>query len=134
MELALLSPIELLTGFFNMASRFYLSKTTQLNTFRAALITLFTAPSLLFAGINEASESVNWPVTKFKTLDCIITTDAKRDWFGQIAVITGFHLDRTHGFAYRVLIRENVNHQSRWYRYEELENIAVKVENCDVLD
>ena len=117
-----------------MASRFDQSKTTQINTFRAALITLFTAPSLLCAGINEASQSVEWPVTKFKTLDCIITTGAKRDWFGQIAVITGFHLDKTHGFAYRVLIRENVNHQSRWYRYEELEKIAVKVQNCELLD
>ena len=117
-----------------MASRIYQNKIAPLNTFRAALITLFTAPSLLFAGINEASQSVDWPVTKFKTMDCIITTDAKRDWFGQIAVITGFHLDKTHGFAYRVLIKENVNHQSRWYLYEELEKIAVKVENCDLLD
>ena len=117
-----------------MVSRFYLSKTNQIKTFRAVLITLFAAPSLLFAGINEASQSVEWPVTKFKTLDCIITTDAKRDWFGEIAVITGFHLDKTHGFAYRVLINENVNNQSRWYRYEELEKIAVKVQNCELLD
>ena len=99
-----------------------------------AIILLLTAPSLLVASSADAIRSVNWPTTKFKTLDCIITTDAKRDWFGQIAVITGFHLDKTHGFAYRVLIKDNVNHQSRWYRYEELEKIAVKVENCDVLD
>ena len=102
--------------------------------FHYSLILLLTAPSLLSAGSKDAIRSVDWPATKFKTLDCIITTDAKRDWFGQIAVITGFHLDKTHGFAYRVLIKENVNHQSRWYRYEELEKIAVKVENCDVLD
>ena len=99
-----------------------------------AIILLLTAPSLLFASSADAIRSVDWPITKFKTLDCIITTDAKRDWFGQIAVVTGFHLDKTHGFAYRVLIKENINHQSRWYRYEELEKIAVKVENCDLLD
>ena len=99
-----------------------------------AIILLFTAPSLLFANSADAIRSVDWPITKFKTLDCIITTDAKRDWFGQIAVVTGFHLDKTRGFAYRVLIKDNVNHQSRWYRYEELEKIAVKVENCDVLN
>ena len=99
-----------------------------------ALITWVTLPSLLSAASKDAIRSVDWPVTKFKTLDCIITTDAKRDWFGQIAVITGFHLDKTHGFAYRVLIKENVNQQSRWYRYEELEKIAVKVENCELLD
>jgi hypothetical protein len=98
-----------------------------------ALCLLLTAPSLLHAGSKDAINSVDWPDTKFKTLDCIITTDAKRDWFGQIAVITGFHLDKTHGFAYRALIKENVNQQSRWYRYEELEKIAVKVENCELL-
>jgi hypothetical protein len=89
---------------------------------------------LLSAGSNDAIHGVDWPATKFKTMDCIITTDAKRDWFGQIVVITGFHLDKNHGFACRVLISENINHQSRWYRYGELEKIAVKVENCDVLD
>lgn len=99
-----------------------------------AVIILVTAPALLSAGSKEAIRSVDWPTTKFKTMDCIMTIDAKRDWFGQIAVITGFHLDRTHGFAYRVLIRDNINAQSRWYRYEELEEIAVKVENCDLLD
>ena len=98
------------------------------------VIILVTAPTLLHARSNEASQGVDWPITKFKTMDCIITTDAKRDWFGQIAVITGFHLDKNHGFAYRVLISENINHQSRWYRYEELEKIAVKVENCELLD
>jgi hypothetical protein len=97
------------------------------------LIVTIITPFISHAAYHQ-SEIIDWPVTKFKTLDCIITTDAKRDWFGQIAVITGFHLDKTHGFAYRVLIKENVNHQSRWYRYEELEKIAVKVENCDVLD
>ena len=91
-------------------------------------------PSAFHAGSKDAIRSVVWPDTKFKTMDCIITTDAKRDWFGQIAVITGFHFDKIHGFAYRVLISENINQQSRWYRYEELEEIAVKVENCDVLD
>ena len=99
-----------------------------------ALGLLLTAPSLLHAGSKDATNSVDWPETKFKTMDCIITTDAKRDWFGQIAVVTGFHLDKTHGFAYRVLIKDNVNQQSRWYRYEELEKIAAKVENCGTLD
>ena len=103
-------------------------------TFKNFLAVLLIAPSVLPASSADAINSVDWPDTKFKTMDCIITTDAKRDWFGQIAVVTGFHLDKTHGFAYRVLIKENVNHQSRWYRYEELEKIAVKVENCDVLD
>ena len=102
--------------------------------FKYAVILSLARPSLLAASSADAIRSVDWPETKFKTMDCIITTDAKRDWFGQIAVITGFHLDRTHGFAYRVLIKENVNQQSRWYRYEELEKMAVKVENCDVLD
>jgi hypothetical protein len=102
--------------------------------FKYAVILSLATPALLHAEDKDAIRSVDWPATKFKTLDCIITTDAKRDWFGQTAVITGFHLDKTHGFAYRVLIRENVNHQSRWYRYEELEKIAVKVENCDLLD
>ena len=105
-----------------------------LKTVKNFLVVLLISPSILHAGINEASQRVDWPATKFKTMDCIITTDAKRDWFGQIAVITGFHLDRTHGFAYRVLIKENANHQSRWYRYKELEQIAVKVQNCDLLD
>ena len=117
-----------------MASRFYQCLAAQLNTFRAVLIALIIPPSLLSAGSKDAINSVDWPKTKFKTMDCIITTDAKRDWFGQIAVITGFHLDKNHGFAYRVLISENINHQSRWYRYEELEKIAVKVENCELLD
>jgi len=90
--------------------------------------------SAAYAKTDKASLNVDWPTTKFKTMDCIITTDAKRDWFGQVGVVTGFHLDKVHGFAYRVLISENINHQSRWYRYEELEKIAVKVENCDVLD
>jgi hypothetical protein len=99
-----------------------------------ALITLLSLPSFLFAGSMDAIRSVDWPTTKFKTMDCIITIDAKRDWFGQIAMITGFHLDKIHGFAYRVLISENINQQSRWYRYEELEKIAVKVENCDLLE
>ena len=98
------------------------------------VICVNTAPTIVFSANNDAIRSVDWPVTKFKTLDCIITTDAKRDWFGEIAVITGFHLDKTHGFAYRVLINENVNNQSRWYRYEELEKIAVKVQNCELLD
>ena len=102
--------------------------------FIRSLTFFLMVPFVVLAERNEASQSVDWPTTKFKTLDCIITTDAKRDWFGQIAVVTGFHLDKTHGFAYRVLISENVNHQSRWYRYEELENIAVKVENCDLLE
>ena len=109
-------------------------KTKTLRWSISALIILLLAPSLLNAGDKDAIRSVDWPTTKFKTMDCIITIDAKRDWFGQIAVITGFHLDKTHGFAYRVLISENINQQSRWYRYEELEEIAVKVENCDVLD
>ena len=106
---------------------------TILRLFTAVII-LVIAPALLHAEDKDAIRSVDWPTTKFKTMDCIITTDAKRDWVGQIAVVTGFHLDKIHGFAYRVLISENVNHQSRWYRYEELENIAVKVENCDALD
>ena len=101
---------------------------------RLTVICVISAPTLARSVNNDAIRSVDWPITKFKTLDCIITTDAKRDWFGQIAVVTGFHLDKTHGFAYRVLIKENVNHQSRWYRFEELEKIAVKVENCDVLN
>ena len=101
---------------------------------RNALILSLVMPALLHAESKDAIRNVDWPVTKFKTLDCIITTDAKRDWFGEIAVITGFHLDKIHGFAYRVLINENVNNQSRWYRYEELEKIAVKVQNCDLLD
>lgn len=117
-----------------MASRIHQNKIAPLNTFRVVVILLILAPSLLSAGTKDAINSVNWPATKFKTMDCIITTDAKRDWFGQIAVITGFHLDKTHGFAYRVLISENINHQSRWYRYKELEKIAVKVENCELLD
>lgn len=129
-----LYPTELSIGFFSMASRFYQRLAAQLDKFRATLILLILAPSLLSAGSKDAIHSVDWPVTKFKTMDCIITTDAKLDWFGQIAVVTGFHLDKTHGFAYRVLIKENINHQSRWYRYEELENIAVKVQNCDLLD
>lgn len=115
-----LHPIELLIGFFSMASRFYQRLAAQLDTLRATLILLIIPPSLLSAGSNDAIHGVDWPATKFKTMDCIITTDAKRDWFGQIAVITGFHLDKNHGFAYRVLISENINHQSRWYRYEEL--------------
>ena len=102
--------------------------------FKYAVILCFVMPSLLAASSADAIRSVDWPDTKFKTMDCIITTDAKRDWFGQIAVVTGFHLDKTHGFAYRVLIRKNVNQQSRWYRYEELEKMAVKVKNCDLLD
>jgi hypothetical protein len=105
-----------------------------LKTVKNFLVVLLISPSFLHAGINEASQRVDWPATKFKTMDCISTTDAKRDWFGEIAVVTGFHLDKTHGFAYRVLISENVNHQSRCYRYEELEKIAVKVQNCDLLD
>ena len=101
---------------------------------RLAVICVISAPTLALSVNKDAIRSVDWPETKFKTLDCVITWDAKRDWFGQIAVITGFHLDRTHGFAYRVLIKENMNQQSRWYRYEELEKIAVKVENCNLLD
>ena len=101
---------------------------------RATLIISISLPALLHAGGKDAIRSVDWPTTKFKTMDCIITTDAKRDWFGQVGVVTGFHLDKVHGFAYRVLISENINHQSRWYRYDELEKIAVKIENCDVLD
>ena len=102
--------------------------------FILSLVIFLITSSSTIAGNKDAIRSVDWPDTKFKTMDCIITTDAKRDWFGQIAVITGFHLDKTHGFAYRVLIKDNVNQQSRWYRYEELEKIAAKVENCDVLD
>lgn len=134
MRLVLLQPIELLIGFFNMASRCYQNKTASLNTFRAVLILLITAPVLAHAANNKASQNVDWPTTKFDTMDCIITVDAKRDWFGQLAVVTGFHLDKTHGFAYRVLIKDNKNQQSRWYRYEELEKIAVKVVNCGLLD
>ena len=85
-----------------MASRFYQRLAAQLDTLRATLILLIIPPSLLSAGSNDAIHGVDWPATKFKTMDCIITTDAKRDWFGQIAVITGFHLDKNHGFAYRV--------------------------------
>ena len=101
---------------------------------RAALIISISLPNFLLARSNEALQNVDWPTTKFKTMDCIITIDAKRDWFSQIGVITGFHLDKIHGFSYRVLISENINQQSRWYRYEELEEIAVKVQNCDLLD
>ena len=99
-----------------------------------ALIKLLFVPSLLSATSEDVIRKVDWPTTKFKTMDCIITTDANRDWFGQIAVITGFHLDKIHGFAYRVLISENINQKSRWYRYVELEKIAAKVENCDLLN
>ena len=102
--------------------------------FILSLVIFLITSSSTIAGNKDAIRSVDWPDTKFKTMDCIITTDAKRDWFGQIAVITGFHLDKTHGFAYRVLIKDNVNQQSRWYRYEELEKIAAKAEKCDVLD
>lgn len=98
------------------------------------LLLFLAVPTLVSAESNEAGRNVDWPVTKFATLDCIITIDAKRDWFGQLAVVTGFHLDKIHGFAYRVLIEDNKNQQSRWYRYTELEKIAVKVENCELLD
>lgn len=68
-------------------------------------------PSAFHAGSKDAILSVVWPDTKFKTMDCIITTDAKRDWINQFAVITDFQLDKTYGFACRALISENVNHQ-----------------------